>query len=99
MPKAPESFLRVAALHRQLSRPSTNETYYLSCRDSAKAFPGLSYQTASNINLALAHLGVVEVLCRGDARLSGGRASQSRYLLPETHNGGSDAEEEEELES
>ena len=74
MPNAPESFLRVAALHRQLSRPSTNETYYLSCRDSAKAFPGLSYQTASNINLALAHLGVVEVLCRGDARLSGGQS-------------------------
>jgi len=39
---------------------TTNGAYYLSCRDSAKAFPGLSYQTASNINLALAQLGVVE---------------------------------------
>jgi hypothetical protein len=58
LPNAPKSFPRVAALHRQLSRRSTNGTYYPSCRDSAKAFPGLGYQTASTADLALAQLGV-----------------------------------------
>jgi hypothetical protein len=32
----------------------------LTCRDAAKAVRGLRYQTAYNINLALAQLGVVE---------------------------------------
>ena len=86
MPDVPESWRRIAALHRDLSRRSVNGIYFLTCRDAAKAFPGLSHQAAYNINLALAQLGVVEIVHRGDARPNGGRASQFRYLLPQTQN-------------
>jgi CHC2 zinc finger len=79
---AAESWRRVAALHRELSRRCANKTYFLSCRDAAKAFPGLSHQTAYNINLALAQLGVIEIVRKGQARLNGGKASEFRYLLP-----------------
>src|SRR5207253_10673728 len=54
MPDAPESWRRIAALHRDLARRSSNGVYFLTCRHAAKAFPALSYQTAYNINLALA---------------------------------------------
>ena len=40
MPDAPESWRRLAALHRELARQSANGTYFLSCRDAAKAHPG-----------------------------------------------------------
>jgi hypothetical protein len=62
MPDAPESWRRIAGLHRELSRRSTNKnkTYFLSCRDAAKAYPGLSHQAAYTINLALEQVGVVE---------------------------------------
>jgi hypothetical protein len=46
----------------------------------------LSHQKAYNINLALAQLGVIEVVRAGDAH-PGGRASQYRYLLPQTGKG------------
>jgi len=94
MPDAPESWRRIAALHRALARRSANGIYFLTCRDAAKAFPGLSHQTAYNINLALAQLGVVEVVHRGDARPNGGRASQFRFLSPETENAAHDSEEQ-----
>jgi CHC2 zinc finger len=81
MPDAPEGWRRIAALHRDLSRRSANGTYFVTCRDTAKAFPGLSHQTAYNINLALAQLGVIKIVHRGDARPNGGRASEFRYLL------------------
>jgi hypothetical protein len=84
MPDVPESWRRIAALHRDLSRRSASGIYFLSCRDAAKAFPGLSHQTAYNINLALAQLGVTKIVDRGDARPNGGRASQFRYLLGDT---------------
>jgi hypothetical protein len=93
MPDAPESWRRIAALHRDLSRRFANGIYFLTCRDTAKAFPGLSHQTAYNINLALAQLGVVEIVHRGDARPSGGRASQFRYLLPHTWNAADESDE------
>jgi hypothetical protein len=86
MADAPERWRRIAALHRDLSRRSANGIYFLTCRDAAKAFPGLSHQAAYNINLALAQLGVVEIVQRGDARPIGGRASQFRYLLLRTEN-------------
>ena len=54
MPKAPESWRRVAALHRELSCICENQAYFLTCRDAVNASPGLSYQTAYNINVALA---------------------------------------------
>src|SRR5207248_4825462 len=43
MADAPESWRRIAALHSDLTRRSANGTYFLSCRDAAKAFPGLSH--------------------------------------------------------
>jgi CHC2 zinc finger len=58
----PEGWRRIAALHRELSRRSANGIYFLTCRHAAKAVPGLSHQAAYNINLALAQLGVVEII-------------------------------------
>jgi hypothetical protein len=95
MADAPESWRRIAALHRDLSRRSANAIYFLTCRDAAKAFPGLSHQTAYNINLALAQLGVVEIIHRGDPRPNGGRASQFRYLLGDFTTSVEEEEEEE----
>jgi hypothetical protein len=92
--EAQERWRRIAALHRELSRRSTNKnkTYFLSCRDAAKAYPGLSHQTANDINLALAELGVVKIIRIGDKRL-GGKASEFRYLLAQTENGASQTED------
>lgn len=84
MPEAPESWRRIAALHRELARRSANGIYFLTCRDAAKAFPGLSHQAAYSINLALAQLGVVEIVHKGDPRPTRGRAAQFRYLLSQT---------------
>jgi hypothetical protein len=86
LPDAPESWRRIAAFHREVSRKSANKIYFLSCRDTAKAFPGLSHQTAYNINLALTRLGVLEIVRIGDARPNG-KASTFRYILPQTKNG------------
>ena len=80
IPHASERLRRVAALHRELSRLCGGKTYFLTCRDTAKVFPGLSHQAAWNINDALAQLGVIEVVRGGDPH-PGGRASQFRYLL------------------
>ena len=83
IPEAPESWRRLAALHRELFRLSGGKTYFLTCRDAAKACHGLSHQTAYNINLALARLGVIKIVRAGDTR-PGGKASQFRYLLSQT---------------
>jgi CHC2 zinc finger len=98
MPDVPESWRRIAALHRDLSRRSADGIYFVTCRDAAKAFPGLSHQTAYNINLALAQLGAIEIVDRGDARPTRGRASQFRYLVPSTENGAQRADEVEDVE-
>jgi len=84
MSNPPESWRRIAALHRDLSQRSANGIHFLTCRDAAKAFPGLSHQMAYNINLALAQLGVIEIVDRGDARPTRGRASKFKYLLLKT---------------
>jgi CHC2 zinc finger len=81
LPDPPESWRRVAALHRELSRQSADAIYYLGCREAAKASPGLSHQRAYEINLALARLGVIEVITVGDQNPNGGKASEFRYLL------------------
>lgn len=83
---AAENLRRVAALRRELSRLCGGKKYFLTCRDAAKAWPGSSHQKAYNINLALAQLGVIEVVRAGDPHL-GGRASYYRYLLPQSRNG------------
>jgi hypothetical protein len=87
MPDTPESLRTVAALHREMSRLCEGKTYFLSCRDTAKAVPGLSHQTAYNINLVLERLGVIKIVRVGDARPNG-KASKFRYLLSQSENGG-----------
>jgi hypothetical protein len=82
----PESWRRVAALHRELSRRVGGGTYFLSSRDAAKAVPGLIHQTAYNINLVLERLGVIKIVRAGDARPNG-KASKFRYLLSQSENG------------
>jgi CHC2-type zinc finger protein len=86
LPDAPESLRRVAALHRELSRLCAGKAYFLTCRDTAKAHPGLSHQSAYNINLALAQLGVIQVVRAGDPRPNG-KATEFRYLLSQSENG------------
>ena len=91
IPDAPESWRRVAALHCEMSHRSGGNTYFLSCRDTAKADPSLSHQSAYNINLALARLGVIGIVCVGDARPNG-KASKFRYPLAQTEDGAPRAE-------
>jgi hypothetical protein len=86
VPNAPENLRRGAALHRELSRLCGGNSYFLSCRDTAKAFPGLKHQKADNINRALAQLGVIEIVRVGDAQ-PGGKASFYGYLLPQSASG------------
>lgn len=74
----PESWHKVAALHGELARLSANGTYFLSCRDAAKADSTLNKDSAARINLALAQIDVIELLRVG----SRGKASEYRYLLP-----------------
>jgi hypothetical protein len=84
-PNAPESWRIVAALHCELSRLTAGGVYFLTCRDAAKAVPGMNHQTAYNINLALVRFGVIEIVRVGDQR-SNGKASEFRYVLPQSEN-------------
>ena len=81
MTDAAESWRRLAALHRELARQSANGTYFLSCRDAARAHSSLNKDSANTINRALDRLGVIKILHVGDSR-PGGNASEFRYLLP-----------------
>jgi hypothetical protein len=80
MKRAPESWRRLAALHREMWRLTGGNIYFLSCRDAAKASPGLRHQTAHHINSILERHGVIKVVTVGDTRPNG-RASTFRYLL------------------
>lgn len=86
IPEVPEPWRRIAALHRELSRRSTNGTYFLSCRDAAKAHDGLTPQTAYNTTQALAELGVIEIVHRGKPGTKARKAAEFRYLLPESES-------------
>jgi CHC2 zinc finger len=97
MPNAPESWRRLAALHRELSRLTGAKTYFLTYRDAAKACPGLSHQTAHNITLALAlpELEVIKIVHKGKAGLNSGEAAEFRYLLPRAEFPGEKDDEDE----
>jgi hypothetical protein len=86
MPNAPESWCRVAALHRELSRLCGGNMYFLSYRNAAKACENLSHQEAHSITGALARLGVIEIVRKGKAGLNSRKAAEFRYLLPETES-------------
>ena len=83
-PDAPETWRRLAALHRELARASIkkDKTYFLSYRGAAKASRDLSAQRAHDITRALERLGVIKIVRVGVARPDGGKASEFRYLLP-----------------
>jgi hypothetical protein len=77
---APESWRKLAALHRELVRQSASGTYFLSCRNAAKAHSDLNKDSANTINRALDRLGV-DKLVRVSVAHPGGKASEFRYLL------------------
>ena len=93
VPNAPEPWRKIAALHRELSRRSAIGTYFLSCRDAAKAHEGLSPHTAYNKTLALAELGVIEIVHKGKPGTKARKAAEFRYLLPQAD--GPDDEDDE----
>jgi hypothetical protein len=98
IPQTPESWRRLAALHRELSRLSTkkDKSYFLSYRDAAKVCHDLSPQKAHDITRALARLGVIKIVYRGVARPNG-KAAEFRYLLPQTENGAAQTQKGAEL--
>jgi hypothetical protein len=84
MPDAPESWRRLLALHRELSRLCPNGTYFVSYRDAAKVCDGLSHQLAHAITSALAsaRFAVIEIVSKGKAGLNSRKAAEFRYLWP-----------------
>lgn len=92
-PSAPETWRRVAAVHWELSRSCRGNAYFLSCRHGAKAYLGLSYQAVSHINHTLERLGVISLVRVGDQRPNG-KASEFRYLLPQTEIAAHESEEQ-----
>jgi len=92
MPEAPESWRRLTALHRELSRLCANGKHFLSYRDAAKAYEGMNHRAAYTITLALAQLGVIKIVCKGKARSSGGKAAEFRYLLLESESASAEDE-------
>jgi hypothetical protein len=92
-PDAPENCRRLVALHRELSRLSANGTHFLSYRDAAKACKELDHQSAHTITLALARVGVIEIVSKGKAGLKSRKAAEFRYLLPESESGEEDDDE------
>jgi hypothetical protein len=84
---APESWRRLAALHRELSRLCGTPGYFLSYRDAAKVFDGLSHQEAYEITGALVTLGVIAFVGKGKPGLNSREASEFRYLPSQSENG------------
>ena len=79
---APERWRRIAALHRELSRLGANGKYFLSYRDAAKVYAGLSHQQAYDITTgALVRAGVIRIDNKGRAGLNSSKAAEFRYLL------------------
>jgi hypothetical protein len=86
-PNAPESWRRLAALHRELSRLGGKQTHFLAYRDAAKVFDGISHQEAHAITGALETLSVIEIVRKGKAGLNSSKAAEFRYLLSQSGNG------------
>jgi hypothetical protein len=89
---APESWCRLAALHRELCR-LTIDSYFLSYRDAAKVFDGLGHQEAYEITGALATLGVIEVVNNGQAGVNSRKAAEFRHLLTVSENAAAQRDE------
>jgi hypothetical protein len=48
---------------------------------------GLSHQEAHTITLALASVGVIEIVSNGKSGVNSRQAAEFRYLLPQSENG------------
>ena len=85
-PNAPESWRRILTLHRELHVLSGKSGYFLSCRDAAKVFDGMSHHEAYAITGALANetIGAIKIVSNGTPNPSGGKAAEFRYLLAKT---------------
>jgi CHC2 zinc finger len=90
---APKPWRKLAALHREISRLCGSNIYFLSYRDAAKACKELDHQSAYTITLALARVGVIEIVSKGKAGLNSRRAAEFRYLLPEPESAEEDDDE------
>ena len=87
LPYAPETWRRVLALHRELSRLSANRIYFLSYRNAAEVCNGLTHQSAHTITGALVTLGAIKIVAKGKAGSNSRKATEFRYLLSEGDNG------------
>jgi hypothetical protein len=85
-PNAPDSWRRLAALHCELAR-LTVDGYFLSYRDAAKVFDGMSHQEAYEITGALVMLGVIAFVGKGKPGVNSREAAEFRYLLSQSENG------------
>jgi len=83
---APETWRRLAAIHRELSAANGGNPHFLSYRDAAQAI-GVSPKQAHDITLTIEGFGVIKIVSKGDARPNGGKAAEFRYLLPQSENG------------
>jgi len=83
---------KIAALHRELARRSTNKDkrYFLSYRDAAKVCDGLSHQEAHTVTLSLASVGVIKIVSKGQPVPNSRQAAEFRYLLAQSENGAED---------
>jgi hypothetical protein len=83
---APKPWRKLAALHREISRLCGSNIYFLSYRDAAKACKELDHQSAHTITLALARVGVIEIVSKGKAGLKSRKAAEFRYLSSQNEN-------------
>jgi CHC2-type zinc finger protein len=87
LPEAPETWRRLLALHRELSRLSANGIYFLSYRDAAEVCGGLTHQSAHTITAALETLGAIKIVAKGKAGSTSRKAAEFCYLLSHDDNG------------
>jgi hypothetical protein len=79
-PNATENWRRLLALHYELARLRAEPTYFLSYRDAARVFDGMTHQQAFDITGALFTLGVIDFVSKGKAGLNSGKAAEFRNL-------------------
>jgi hypothetical protein len=74
------------ALHRELARLRAKPKYFLSYRDAAKVFDGMTHQQAFDVTGALCMLGVIEIVAKGKAGLNTREAAEFRNLWAQRGN-------------
>ena len=83
-PNAPETWRRLTALHRELARLRAKPKYFLSYRDAAKVFDGMTHQQAFDITGALFALEMIDFVSKGKAGLNSRKAAEFRNLWPDS---------------